>query len=149
MYYLARDRNGSNPYHERVEQLRAAGWDYATTDDVEMFSADNVKAKNEIRSGDRRLMKIPVMRWKEIRKAQNLAALDLINPRSQRSGPMTTEAMTPGVHTQVVTGHEMSKNAHIGDTTESRDAMRAKGMKESEVDQSMLAGNASTAKVKE
>jgi hypothetical protein len=101
-YYLAFDRCGTDARHERVEQLRAAGWEYATTDDVEMFSADNVKQKNEIRSGDRRLMKIPVGRWKEIRKAQNLAALDMINPRRPSSAPMGVAAMTPGIRTDVV-----------------------------------------------
>ena len=102
MYFLAFDRCGTDARHERVEQLRAAGWQYATTDDVEMFSADNVKQKNEIRSGDRRLMKIPVGRWKEIRKAQNLAALEMINPRCQSSGPMGIATMTPGMRTDVV-----------------------------------------------
>jgi hypothetical protein len=102
VYYLAFDRCGSNPNHERVENLRGAGWEYATTDDVEMHCADNVKQQNEIRSGDRRLMKIPVQRWKEIRKAQNLAALDMINPRRPSAGPMGAASMTPGMRTEVV-----------------------------------------------
>ena len=66
VYYLAFDRCGSNARHDRVEQLRAAGWQFATTKDVEMFSKDNVKSPMEIRSGDRRLMKIPKQRWQEI-----------------------------------------------------------------------------------
>ncbi len=103
VYYLAFDRNGSDPRHERVEALRAAGFDYATTDDVEMYSADNVKQKNEIRSGDRRLMKVPIQRWKEIRKSQNLAALEMINPRGRSNRhPMGSANMTPGMHTSVV-----------------------------------------------
>lgn len=102
-YFLAFDRCGSDPRHERVESLRGAGWEYATTDDVEMHSAENVKQKNEIRSGDRRLMKIPLLRWREIRKAQNMAAIEMINPRG-RSGrnPMGLHNMTPGIPSTVV-----------------------------------------------
>jgi hypothetical protein len=118
VYFLAFDRNGSDPRHERVEQLRAAGWDYATTDDVEMFSSENVKQKNEIRSGDRRLMKIPIQRWREIRKAQNLAALDMINPRRQSSGPMGTANMTPGMRTDVVDSEDMRSRAVVSDAAE-------------------------------
>jgi hypothetical protein len=118
VYYLAFDRNGSNARHERVEQLRAAGWEYATTDDVEMYSADNVKNKNEIRSGDRRLMKIPVQRWKEIRKAQNLAALDQINPRRPNSGPMSIESMTPGMAHYAADDADIRAHARVSDPTE-------------------------------
>jgi hypothetical protein len=102
VYFLAFDRCGTDARHERVEQLRAAGWEFATTDDVEMACADNVRQKNEIRSGDRRLMKIPVQRWKEIRKSQNLAALEMINPRRKSSSPMSVASMTPGMRTEVV-----------------------------------------------
>ena len=118
VYFLAFDRNGSNARHERVEQLRAAGWEYATTDDVEMYSADNVKQKNEIRSGDRRLMKIPRMRWQEIRKAQNLAALDQINPRRANSGPMSIESMTPGMQHYTADDAAIRKGAVVSDPTE-------------------------------
>lgn len=83
VYFLAYDRCGTNPNHNRVESLRAAGWDYATTDDVEMFSRADERQKNEIRSGDRRLMKIPIDRWKEIRKAQLLASINMIHPRGR------------------------------------------------------------------
>jgi hypothetical protein len=117
-YYLAYDRNGSDPRHERVEQLRGAGWDYATTDDVEMFSAENVKQKNEIRSGDRRLMKIPVQRWREIRKAQNLAALDQINPRRASSGPMSVASMTPGMASYTGDDERIRAGAIVSDPTE-------------------------------
>jgi len=118
MYFLAFDRNGSDARHERVEQLRAAGWDYATTDDVEMHSKDNVKQQNEIRSGDRRLMKIPMQRWREIRKAQNLAALDQINPRRQSSGPMGIENMTPGMAHYMGDDESIRNAAHVSDPTE-------------------------------
>jgi hypothetical protein len=134
VYYLAFDRCGSDARHERVEQLRAAGWDYATTDDVEMFSADNVKQKNEIRSGDRRLMKIPMQRWKEIRKAQNLAALDMINPRRQDRGPMGVANMTPGMATYAIDGDEMRSRAVVSDAAE-------------ELRTGNLSGNASVARI--
>jgi hypothetical protein len=117
-YFLAFDRCGSDARHERVEQLRAAGWEYATTDDVEMFSADNVKQKNEIRSGDRRLMKIPMQRWREIRKAQNLAALDQINPRRASSGPMSVESMTPGMAHYATDDASVRAGAVVSDPTE-------------------------------
>ena len=118
MYFLAFDRCGSNARHERVEQLRAAGWEYATTDDVEMFSADNVKQKNEIRSGDRRLMKIPMQRWREIRKAQNLAALDQINPRRANAGPMSVESMTPGMASYAADDESIRASARVSDPNE-------------------------------
>jgi hypothetical protein len=117
-YFLAFDRCGSDARHERVEQLRAAGWEYATTDDVEMFSADNVKQKNEIRSGDRRLMKIPMQRWREIRKSQNLAALDQINPRRASSGPMSVESMTPGMAHYATDDASVRAGAVVSDPTE-------------------------------
>lgn len=117
-YFLAFDRCGSDARHERVEQLRAAGWEYATTDDVEMFSADNVKQKNEIRSGDRRLMKIPMQRWREIRKAQNLAALDQINPRRPNAGPMSVASMTPGMTTYAGDDESIRNSARVSDPTE-------------------------------
>jgi hypothetical protein len=117
-YFLARDICGTNPNHQRVEQLRAAGWEYATTDDVEMYSKADVKQQNEIRSGDRRLMKIPIQRWKEIRKAQNLAALDMINPRRQSTGPMGLGNMSPELNTQMVDGDEMRLRAVVSDAAE-------------------------------
>jgi hypothetical protein len=135
MYFLAFDRCGSNARHERVEQLRAAGWEYATTDDVEMFSADNVKQKNEIRSGDRRLMKIPMQRWREIRKAQNLAALDQINPRRQSSGPMGIENMTPGMAHYMGDDESIRNAAHVSDPTE-------------ELRTGKVTGNAAVARIK-
>jgi hypothetical protein len=147
VYFLAFDRNGSDPRHERVEQLRAAGWDYATTDDVEMYSADNVKQKNEIRSGDRRLMKIPMQRWKEIRKAQNLAALEQINPRRPNAGPMGIGNMTPGMKHYLGDDEAIRASANVSDTPESRDAAREKGVSEAEIIAGMSRGNASIARI--
>jgi len=134
-YFLAFDRCGSNARHERVEQLRAAGWEYATTDDVEMYSADNVKQKNEIRSGDRRLMKIPMQRWREIRKAQNLAALDQINPRRANAGPMSVASMTPGMETYAGDDESIRNSARVSDPTE-------------ELTTGNIKGNAAVARVK-
>jgi hypothetical protein len=112
-YYWAKDICGQTPNHERVAALRWAGWDYASTDDVQMCSEDTVvgrskdkKSKDgkgwsdEIRSGDRRLMKIPMRRWKESRKAQNIAALQLAYPQpyGENGNPMTAENLIPGLH---------------------------------------------------
>jgi hypothetical protein len=140
VYFLAFDRCGSNARHERVEQLRAAGWDYATTEDVEMFSADNVKQKNEIRSGDRRLMKIPKQRWQEIRKAQNLAALQQINPTRPNSGPMALGNMAPGIANYYGDDAAIRAGARVSDATQDIQEIAAGGKS---------AGNASVARVKE
>jgi hypothetical protein len=118
-YHWAYDRCGSDPRHDRVERLRGAGWDYATTEDVEMFSAATVKQKNEIRIGDLRLMKIPLMRWREIRKSQNLAALEQINPRRlNNSGPMTLANMTPGMEHYMGDAENIRAGAVVSDPTE-------------------------------
>jgi hypothetical protein len=140
VYFLAFDRCGSNARHERVEQLRAAGWDYATTEDVEMFSADNVKQKNEIRSGDRRLMKIPKQRWQEIRKAQNLAALQQINPTRPNSGPMALGNMTPGLANYYGDDATIRSEARVSNAAQDVQEILAGGK---------AAGNASVARVKE
>lgn len=106
-YFWARDRAGQEPDHSRVEQLRADGWEYATTKDVQMCTEDTVKGKDkegfsdEIRSGDRRLMKIPMLRWKEMRKAQNLQAISQTYPQTRGvdSTPMGVGSTLPGVRT--------------------------------------------------
>jgi hypothetical protein len=154
-YHWAFDRCGSNPKHDRVEKLRGAGWEFATTDDVEMFSADTVKGRNkngfsnEIRIGDLRLMKVPELRWRQIRKAQNIAALDQINPRRANKGPMSLESMTPGMkhyHVDEETIRAAAKNA---DTPETREALRRAGKSPEEVLAAMALGNASVARVQE
>ncbi len=106
-YFWARDRNGQDADHSRVEQLRGDGWEYATTKDVQMATEDTVKGRdkegfsNEIRSGDRRLMKVPMMRWREMRKAQNLEAIAQTHPagRSGEGSPMGVGNTLPGVRT--------------------------------------------------
>jgi len=139
VYFLAFDRCGSNARHERVEQLRAAGWQYATTRDVEMFSKDNVKNENEIRSGDRRLMKLPKQRWAEIRKAQNLAALEQINPRRPNSGAMGLGNMTPGMPYSFADDAAIRAGARVSDATQDIQEIAAGGK---------ASGNASVAHVK-
>ena len=137
-YHWAFDRCGATPNHDRVERLRGAGWDYATTADVEMFSADTVKQKNEIRIGDLRLMKIPLMRWREIRKAQNLAALEQINPRRRNnSGPMTFENMSPEIRTYDSDAESVRASATVGHVEVENGQVKS------------FSGNASVAKVRQ
>lgn len=139
VYFLAFDRCGSNARHDRVEQLRAAGWQFATTKDVEMYSKDNVKSPVEIRSGDRRLMKIPKQRWAEIRKAQNLAALQQINPGRPNSGPMGLGNMTPGIAHSYADDAAVRAGARVSDATSDLAEIVAGGK---------ASGNASVAHVK-
>ncbi len=111
-FFWAFDRDGQNPRHERVEQLRSVGFDFATTDDVEMAVESTVLGKNEkgfsneIRNGDRRLLKIAKRRWLEIRKSQLLQAIMMTNPRGKVMGEdgtvMGVGNLIPGVRTTVV-----------------------------------------------
>jgi hypothetical protein len=109
-YFWAKDVCGANPDHTRVEELRYVGWDFATTEDVRMCSEETVKGRdkkgfsNEIRSGDRRLMKIPMQKWREMRKSQNVQALQMAYPQvySSDGKPMTARNLIPGVNTREV-----------------------------------------------
>jgi len=68
-----------------------------------MYCADTVKQKNEIRNGDRRLMKCPLLVWRQIRKSQNLEAINMINPRGRgERNPMGLHNMTPGIPSSIV-----------------------------------------------
>jgi len=102
-FFWAFDRNGQNPYHQRCEQLRAVGFEYATTQDVDMAVADTVKGPEEIRNGDLRLMKIPKQRWLEVRKSQLLEAILMTNPRGKVMNEdrtvMSVGNLIPGVKT--------------------------------------------------
>jgi hypothetical protein len=105
-YFWAFDRNGNNPSHERVDGLRHIGFQYATTDDVEMMMPSTVLDKNEIRNGDRRLMKVNRQRWAEIRKSQMMDAIRLTSPREHgfvdpNRAVMRTESLTPGIKTML------------------------------------------------
>ena len=128
-YFLAFDRCGSSPNHERVEALRGQGWQNATTDDVEMYSKDNVKSPNEIRSGDRLLMKIPMLRWREIRKDQNLKALNQINPVRSNAGPMGLGTMTPGLQHQFVDDASVRAGAVVSDARRKSPKLQKGGRK--------------------
>jgi hypothetical protein len=114
-YHWAEDRNGATPFHERVEGLKWAGWQFATTDDVRMASEDTVMGRDskkqskdgkgfsdEIRSGDRRLMKLPMRKWRESRKAQNIAAYQLAYPQpfGMDGKPMSAQNLIPGMRTE-------------------------------------------------
>ncbi len=111
-FFWAFDRCGQNPNHERVERLRAVGFDYATTKDVQMAVSDVVKGRdregfsNEIRNGDLRLMKVPKLRWLEIRKSQQLNAIVMMNPRGKVMGEegtvMGVNSLLPGMKTSVI-----------------------------------------------
>jgi len=145
-YFWAFDRCGANPNHERVEQLRSDGWTFASTDDVVMMSDDAVKGRNdknfsdEIRSGDRRLMKISKQRWLEIRKAQLLQAMQLANPRGlagEDRAVMGTNNLIRGVRTEV--------------SDETVEAIRARAVitdASQELATGQLKGNASAVRVK-
>jgi hypothetical protein len=101
-YYWAFDRAER---HERVEELRFAGWEFATTNDVKMCAESSVVARkkdkaskdggdgfsDEIRSGDRRLMKLPMSIWRKHKKAQNLASWQQTYPQAFGES-MTTDA---------------------------------------------------------
>lgn len=116
-YHWAEDRDGANPFHERVQGLKWAGWDFATTDDVKMATDDTVMGRdekrkskdgkgfsNEIRSGDRRLMKIPMKKWRESRKAQNIAAYQLAYPQpfTMDGKPMLGQNLIPGFNSEMM-----------------------------------------------
>lgn len=80
-FHWARDRGGDNANHDRVEQLKAMGWDFATTKDVVMSVKSTVKGENEIRNGDLVLMKCKKEAWLALRKAQQMEAIGQFSPR--------------------------------------------------------------------
>jgi hypothetical protein len=114
-YFWARDRNGMNPNHQRVGQLREAGFDFATSDseckhekdckcDVIMRNSSVVMGKSEIRCGDLVLMKVDKRIWMGIRKQQQLDSLNQTSSRSARGDRnlMTTMNALPGVKTDAL-----------------------------------------------
>ena len=127
-YYWAYDRCGQNPNHTRIEQLRAVGFDYATTNDVDMACEEVVKGRtkekfsDEIRNGDLRLMKVPRMRWLEIRKSHLLQAINMSNPRGKVMGEngtvMGAAELIPGVRTSVVDADEMRARAVVSNAAQ-------------------------------
>lgn len=135
-YYWARDLCGQNPDHSRIEELRAVGFEFATTKDVTMSTTDTVKGEGEIRSGDRRLMKIPKERWLEVRKDQLLQSLAMTNPRNNGPRSPMGSTMIPGVKTYISTEsvEELRGKAIVSDATE-------------ELATGSVKGNASVAKI--
>lgn len=114
-YHWAFDREGR---HERVEELRFAGWEFATTNDVKMCAESSVYSRrkgkesrdggdgfsDEIRSGDRRLMKLSMSVWRKHKKAQNLAAWQQTFPQAfGTSGkPMEAAQLIPGLRSELM-----------------------------------------------
>lgn len=114
-YYWAFDRAER---HERVEELRYAGWEFATTNDVKMCAESSVVGRkkdksskdggegfsDEIRSGDRRMMKIPMSIWRKHKKAQNMAAWQQTFPQAfGASGkPMEAASLIPGLKSELM-----------------------------------------------
>lgn len=126
-YYWAFDRAERR---ERVEELRFAGWEFATTNDVRMCAESSVHGRrkdkdskdggegfsDEIRSGDRRLMKLPMNIWRRHKKAQLLAAYQQSYPQAYlettKIGPdgkpvavgraMDAASLIPGLKTEIM-----------------------------------------------
>lgn len=124
-YFAARDKEGANPNHERVGQLRGMGFDYATTDDVEMENESSVKSKSEIRSGDLVLMKVPRSIWYGIRKQQQLDAIRLTKRADPARSVLMSTAHVPGVRSELageqdlasIMAHRVLDNSAEGDFT--------------------------------
>lgn len=124
-YYWAYDMCGATPNHDRVESMRWAGWEYATTDDVRMCSEATIKGRNpkrsskdggigwsdEIRSGDRRLMKLPMRLYRAARKAQNTAAFQMAYPTpfGATGQPMSAANLVPGLRSEMLSDEEIEK----------------------------------------
>jgi len=117
-YKWIEDRSGLNPDHTRVESLRAVGWDFATTEDVEMANDFTVKNRkngkpdgfsNEIRNGDLRMMKLPMLLHRQKRKAENVSAYQMAYPTaySTTGRAMRAEDLVPGIKTEMVTGEDL------------------------------------------
>lgn len=114
-YYWAFDRAER---HERVEELRYAGWEFATTNDVKMCAESSVVSRkkektskdggegfsDEIRSGDRRLMKLPMNIWRKHKKAQNMASWQQTYPQvfGTNGQQMDAASLIPGFKTEIM-----------------------------------------------
>jgi hypothetical protein len=122
-YHWVEFVDGATPKHDRAESLKYAGWEFATTDDVKMCSDDAVKGRSkdrkskdgkgwsdDIRSGDRRLMKIPMHLWRQTKKAQNLAAYQMAYPQPFGSDgkPMSAQNLIPGFKTETMDEAEIA-----------------------------------------
>jgi hypothetical protein len=116
-YHFVEFMDGATPKHDRAQGLRFVGWEFATTDDVKMCSESTVMGRNkerkskdggpgwsdDIRSGDRRLMKIPMSIWRKIKKAQVLAGYQMAYPQPMGpSGPMKAMDLIPGFKSETM-----------------------------------------------
>lgn len=117
-YFWAKDVCGQTPDHTRVESMRAVGWDFADTNDVEMANDFTVKNRdkknrysNEIRNGDLRLMKIPMLRWRESRKEANVAAFQMAYPQAfgKTGEVMTAQDLIPALKTHFVNQNQLQE----------------------------------------
>lgn len=125
-YHFAEFMDGQTPKHDRVQEMRYAGWEFATTDDVKMCSEAAVQGRNknrkskdggdgwsdDIRSGDRRLMKIPMHLWRQTKKAQNLAAYQMAYPQpfGTDGKPMSAKNLIPGFKTETMDEAEIAES---------------------------------------
>lgn len=119
-YHWAKDVMGANPDHTRVEELRSVGWDYASTEDVVMANSFTVKNRkggkddgysNEIRNGDLRLMKVPMVLWRSHHKSEVVRAYQMAYPQilgGPSGRPMTSEEFTPGLKSELLVGAEIA-----------------------------------------
>jgi hypothetical protein len=127
-HWAGPDRDGQSPTHERVESLRYAGWEFATSRDVQMCSknclvgADDTGFTEEIRSGDRRLMKLPMAKWRSLRKAQNMAAIQMAYPQQNAEGHPMTSAMS-NLQARTYIGEEVDVEALRARSNDSNTSM--------------------------
>lgn len=128
-YHWAYDLEGQTPNHDRVESMRWAGWEFATTDDVKMCSESAVVGRksgkeskdggkgwsDNIRSGDRRMMKLPMHLWRQTKKAQNMAAYQMAYPQPFAEAspgvgkPMSAETFIPGFKSEMMDDEQISE----------------------------------------
>ena len=124
-YYWAKDVCGQTPFHDRVESMRYAGWQFANTDDVRMCSESAIigrkgekKSKDgrngfsdEIRSGDRRLMKLPMRLHRSSEKARNMKAYQYVHPQAfgNDGKPMSAANLIPGMKSHFMDGAQIDE----------------------------------------
>jgi hypothetical protein len=146
-YHWAFDRDGQTPDHERVESMIYAGWEFANTDDVKMASEDAVKGRkerpgkpskdgrmgfsDEIRSGDRRLMKLPMRLWRENKKAQTIAAYQMAYPQpfGNDGQPMSAQGLIPGLKSEMMDESDITEARRTATPANSVTIQKEKGDK--------------------
>jgi len=109
--HWAKDLCGEHADHSRVEGLKAVGWDFATTADVDMANEFVVKNRNgkgfsnEIRNGDLRLMKVPMMLWRQHEKAHLINSYQMTYPQAYgvTGKAMKAQDVAPGLRNEIIT----------------------------------------------